>query len=211
MSQVIQTLIDADTEPIQVRGPVPESSLTDEMLALCMGNPDSPIGISSSFAKSRKLTVLAISNATNVLIIQLQNNAPRNVRVLLEHRLLCRDVGDAYAFDLAPLALSLFMDHGLRINNAVDIQSACHTKGKRDPAVAIAHAVGDSVRTNQRNIRAVFTLESQLWDPNKGVPPLVQRAWISYYVSQINEMEHYFQEVKRVHTTKFTEDVSLPT
>jgi hypothetical protein len=211
-ARILQGLIDEDIDPIQVHGPILESALTEDMLEACLTSPQSTVGISAAYTVKGRLTVLAIANATSVLVVQFQPNRPEreSVRKMLEDRLLCREIGELFAFDLAPLVLALFKDHGLRVNNGVDIQSGCHTGPKREPLEAIGNALRDQCDINANRVRTVFDPDNTIWERDNWLADIAQRAWISHYLSQINVMEHEFQEVKRVNTTQFTDEVSPP-
>jgi hypothetical protein len=222
---IYQNLIDEDEGPIQTYGPVLESALTPDDLEPFL---EKAVGLSGVYTKSGKLTLLAIADQSRrVLIIQFHSTqsdtrgknrgpsangttvAASAGRKLLEDSLLCRATGDIYAFDLAPLALSLYLDHELRITNGVDIQTGCPTKRARDPLTSIKFAWGDPAVVYDVNIRPVF--EQMELDPNdakRTETNLVQRAWVSQRLSTLRDMEPRFDKVPRIDTTKFTSEVS---
>jgi hypothetical protein len=207
MPCVLQTLIDDEIEPLQVEGPILETQVTRQMLESCLSHPYGTVGISGAFTSTRKLTVLAISGPEKVLVIQFQTKLSHDAysRRLLMECCLCREFGSVFAFDIAHLALSLYMDLGIRVSNAVDIQSGCRTK-TRDPLSSIAHAIGDQCDIIPSNIRAVFDPVGFIWD-GKHFAPVVQRAWVSHYLSDIESMKGPFGEVKPVNTKNFADEV----
>ena len=206
--QFEQRLLGDYIEPITVKGPILETALSQSLIESLVDSSHATVGISPAYNTTGRLVVLAIANATSVLVIQFQNvPQDHHVRVLLRDLLLCRTGVKVYSFDIAPLALALYKDHGLHVDNAIDIQSACRTK-TRDPYLSIKYALSDKFEIFESNIRAIFNPESFTWNPKNVLFDLGQRAWIAHYLSQIKDMEHEFQAVAEVHTSKMPRDVS---
>jgi hypothetical protein len=217
--RIQQNLIDEDDGPIEMCGPVPESQLTLDYLERFKSTI---VGISPAYTASGRLSFLAISDRSHVLIIQFHGNQTKsevagkgrgrspNGRNILQDHLLCQSVGSVYAFDLGLLALSLYFDHGLRIANGVDIQSGCPIRRARDPRASIKFAAGDNV--HERNISAIFeemVLDDK--DSRRTFRNIALRAWISHRMSQLPDMEHHFERIPKVDTQKLNEVVCVCT
>lgn len=215
-----QNFIDEDIEPITVQ-PIHESQLTDEILDAFLDNSPNPLGIASAYSESGShLVVLAIAHESNVLLVEFYSSKPsregrgksgstpkirdRTGRSLLQDKLLCRPLGDIFAFDLAPLALSLYQDHGLRLTNGVDIQSA-GSEVDRQPLASIKLALGDSLAIYDDNVRGAF--ENTIYN-SKRTSDIAIRAWISQYLPQLGTMEDLYAKAKRIDTQSLTSGVS---
>ena len=216
-----QNFFDEDIEPITATT-VKLSHLTEDLLKPFLDNPCDPIGIAPAYAQSdNQLVVLAISNASQVLLVELfsKSGAERGTFVpsqrknspghtLLQDKLLYRPMGNIYAFDFEPLALSLYKDHGgLRLVNGVDMQSACCPEDRdRQPLMSIKAAIGDDTTIYDDNIRDSF--ENMIYDP-KRTPEIANRAWVSQYLARLGTMEAVFAAAKKIDTQKIPGVVSL--
>src|SRR5262245_18136677 len=110
IQRIHQNLIDEDDGPIEICGPVLESQLTLDYLERFQ----SAVGISPAYTATGKLSFLAISDQSHVLIIQFhgQGNQTKSEvaskgrgrspngtagRNILQDHLLCQSVGGIYA------------------------------------------------------------------------------------------------------------------
>lgn len=224
-----QNLVDEDIEPISTLT-IHESSLTEELLLPFLNESPRPIGISAAYSEARsQLLVLAIANQTKVLLLEFYSSKPNNAksdapiknrdytgRVMLQEKLLCRPIGNIFAFDLHEIVMALYQDHKIRLSNGIDIQSACPTIKDRHPITAIKALTRQQpvekedeeplVTIWEDNIRDVFA--NMAHDP-KRMSELALRAWISQYLPQLEGMEVMFANVKRIDTLKLAEAVSL--
>jgi hypothetical protein len=155
-----------------------------------------PIGISPGYSTAGKLISLAIADDKNCHIIEFSQ--PKNAdqrangkppptakpevvlaRQKLQDHVLCRTAGDIFAFDMGPLTMSLYRDHGgLRTTNAVDIQSA-FSAVDRKPLTGIKTALGTSVKISENNIINVFSNPIYDFEDKCCITDLAQRAWVS--------------------------------
>ncbi|KAF8263883.1 hypothetical protein EI94DRAFT_1806535 [Lactarius quietus] len=134
-----QTFIDEPLESIEARVVRErELEITDlEWLFGSQANSPRSVGISPAYSKSGTLPALACALGNRVLVINFLSSKPyedgitigprpRNIerRNKLEQELLSHPDCTLYAFDLAPIALSLRLHLHLHISNAIDIQSA---------------------------------------------------------------------------------------
>ncbi|KAF8440436.1 P-loop containing nucleoside triphosphate hydrolase protein [Boletus edulis BED1] len=194
-----------------------------DLRSLVERNEGRPLGLSGAYLPDGNLQVLAIADATTVLLIDFagdKNNGRANSsnpslttqgRDYLRDHVLGRTCGFVYAFDMAPLALALWQSHGLRIKQAIDVQSAGSPK-TRAPYATIKLASDDKL--NKDNITRTFNeFICQIPSDAARSPtttPLAQRAWVAHYVAQLVFMEDRLQQVPPVDTFRLTEVVIYP-
>jgi hypothetical protein len=219
-----QILIDEPFDSIEARVVHEKDLKTDDLLWLLVdGNSPRSVGISPAYSQSGGLQALACAFDTRVLIIRFHSTKayrdgeatgsgtqPRNVerRMLLEEELLCRDLCTLYAFDLAPLALSLYLHFHICVTDAVDIQSALVIPN-RSVMESVMKVVDDGSPIFSDNIIRAF--ENMLYQSSKhkDLNDLVQRAWLSYYIGQYDfeAIREMFYKAPKVDTAKFSLDV----
>ena len=184
-----------------------------------------PIGISPGYSAAGKLISLAIADDKICRIIEFPQ--PKNVnqrtnvklplnskpevvfaRQKLQEHVLCRTAGDIFAFDMGPLTMSLYCDHGgLRITNAVDIQSA-FSAVDRKPLTGIKSALGTSVKISEENITNVFYNPIYDFEDRNRTTDLAQRAWVSQYLVRAGNGAEMLGKVPRIDTKKLDPAVS---
>jgi hypothetical protein len=218
-----QTFIDDPIDPIEARI-VHEKDLETADLQWLLGadlNSPRSVGISPAYSQSGGLPALACAFGTRVIIINFhrskysrkdpggtqRRNDERRDR--LEKELLCNPYCTHYAFDLAPLALSLRLHLNIHIANAIDIQSALLLP-TRDVIDSVRFIVGDAPPFFPENITSAF--ESTLYESNKekDLTTLVQRAWLCGYLGQfdLGNIQDMFYKAPKVDMTKFSDGVS---
>ncbi|KAJ3739173.1 P-loop containing nucleoside triphosphate hydrolase protein [Lentinula detonsa] len=131
------------------------------------------------------------------------NFNPERVRDIIQD-VLCQPTG-FYAFDLAPLALALYRDLGIRVMNGVDIQSVFPPiKERKTPIDAITSIVGQDpdIRVDRDRVVSAFELVYIRNDPRSITRSnLVQRAWISQFLPGFENCPDMFKDVPRIDTT----------
>lgn len=220
----IQRLVDEPIDSIEGRF-VHEKDLQPDLLQW-LGLDGSPrsVGISPAYSKSGGLSALACVVDTRVIIIEFYSTKPnlgggptgsgtqiRNAecRNLLKEQLLCHPLCTLYAFNLAPLALSLYQFH-LHLTDAIDIQSAVRIPD-RSVMDSVQKVIGDASQIYSKNITRAF--ENMLYptQPCKDMDlaDLVQRAWLCWYIGQSNSKANrdMFDKAFKVDTATFSEDV----
>lgn len=182
-----------------------------------------PLGISPGYSATGKLVSLAIADDKACRIIEFSQPKNGNKRAdsnrkaslalnpegrqMLQDRILCRTTGDIFAFDMGPLAMSLYCDLELRITNAVDIQSA-FSAVDRKPLTGIKAALGDSVRIIEGNVTDVFLNPIYNIEDKNRITDLAQRAWVSQFLVGCGNGAAMFDKVKRIDTRKLDSTVS---
>jgi hypothetical protein len=186
-----------------------------------------PIGISPGYSAAGNLISLAIADDKICRIIEFSQPKNANQRAngkppptakpdvvlarqKLQDHVLCRTAGDIFAFDMGTLTMSLYCDHGgLRITNAVDIQSA-FSAVDRKPLTGIKIALGTSVKIIEKNIISVFSNPIYDFDDRHRTTDLAQRAWVSQYLVRSGNGAEMFEKVPRIDTKKLDPIVSHP-
>lgn len=205
-----QNLLDGDYPPIEVETLL-ESSLTEEFVRKFLGDtPARPIrlGVAPAYSPKSALLAVAIATTSKAFIVQFnkKEESAKSGRQILRSMIFCEPDCQLFAFDLGLLAISLYLDHNIRMLNGVDVQSACAGSGDSTPLKAIKFAVGDHDPVYDANVTLVF--ESKDWDP-KRTTPLAQQAWIASFLPTLSDMEERFNGVKRVNTQDLNDAVSL--
>ena len=179
-----------------------------------------PIGISPGYSAAGELISLAIADDKNCRIVEFSQakNANRSnakssstnkpavvsARQKLQDYVLCRTAGDIFAFDMGTLAMSLYCDlGGLRITNAVDIQSA-FSAVDRKPLTAIKTALGSTgtIKITEENVTNVFFNPIYDFEDRNRTTDLAQRAWVSQYLVKSGNGAEMFVKVPRIDTRK---------
>lgn len=218
-----QNLVDLDMDGLNVK----LISLSDvnkdptDLRTIVGRNEGRALGLSAAYSPYGGLRLLAIADATAVLIIDFESDISRNNgRVsppdgsgttpsdYLREYVLQRSTGYVYAFDMAPLALSLWNSHNLRIQQAVDMQCA-GPPTSRVPFSTIKFAVGSTARVFKDNVVRAF--DDYIFhvpdDPasSQTTTPLAQRAWVTHYISQLSSMEDRLADVPPINMSRFSD------
>lgn len=190
-------------------------------------NSPRSVGISPAYSKSGSLPALACALGNRVLILLFLKSKsyedgstsgprPRNIerRELLEQELLSHPDCTLYAFDLAPLALSLRLHLHLHVSNAIDIQSAIESALRapsRLPVDSVQVIVSDASTIFTDNITTAFETTLYVSDKHKDLTALVQRAWLCGYLGQydLGTAKDLFYKAPKIDMKKFSTDVSL--
>lgn len=209
---IYQSFLDMNAPPIRLEI-LPESKLTDEHFDKFLTSaPTFPnpirVGIAPAYSDKDQLLGIAVATESNVFVIQLQKKStPSKARSLLLTKLLCNSDCMLYAFNLAPLALSLSLDHGLRILNGINIESICPESLEQyiSPLAAVKFAVGDQWPIHEDNVKAAF--QEKTWDPAKHTS-LALKAWLACRLPAIPDQEERFNSVPRINTQDKSDSVS---
>jgi regulator of nonsense transcripts 1 len=222
-----QNLVDEPIDSIELRF-VHEKDLEADPLQWLLGldeNSPRSVGISPAYSKSGDLQALACALDTRVLVIKFHSTrsydggAPgsgaqsRNVerRALLEEELLCHPLCTLYAFDLAPLALSLHLHFHIRLTDAIDIQSALQPAEEPDRSVtaSVQIVIGDESLLFSDNILRAFENMNYQSSKLKDLTDLGQRAWLCSYIGRYDfeAIREMFYKVPKVDTARFSQEV----
>ncbi|KZT73688.1 P-loop containing nucleoside triphosphate hydrolase protein [Daedalea quercina L-15889] len=205
---IYQNFIDKHSPPIE-QHTLLESKLTDELLDdFLKSAPSFPnpirVGVAPAYSEKDQLLAIAIATESTILVVQLQKSKGDTLhrsRGLLLTKVLCNADCMLYAFSIGQLAMSLFIDHGLRIVNGVNVESVCPESQKSivSPLAAIKFAVGDQWPIYEDNIKAAF--QDKIWDPKPAKhTSLALKAWLASFLPTIPDQEERFNAVQRVNT-----------
>lgn len=224
--QLQQNLVNTNHAPLEVTSLL-ETELDEEKIAHLLGktidtlaseNPFT-IGLSGGYTSSGILSTLAVAVGSKVFLIQFRSKtkssdaAVTEARKLLTDYILCRPQAGTtlYAFDLAPLALQLYGDHSLLIENGVDVQSGCACADQRDPVAATKFATTSTkvAKIYSDNIRDAFSSAALDQAKPETSRALGLRAWLASFVPTLGDMEERFREVPKINTKSMPADVSV--
>lgn len=141
----------------------------------------------------------------------------------LQDNILRRPYGSIYGFDMGPLSMALFDDLDLRIQNAVDIQSAFVGSGidplARDPLTVMTAALGDEatslvpVKISTTNVQSLFytysydtTVRGTMADND--YTDVAMRAWVAQFLANFENGEAAFADIPRIDTYNMSIPVS---
>ncbi|RDB26163.1 Regulator of nonsense transcripts 1 [Hypsizygus marmoreus] len=216
---VMQTFIAGDYSLVKISTTIVQESDINSDTFLVFDHAR-PIGISPGYSATGKLVALAIADDKTCRIIEFVVSSPArhdtsrsrsNARApprrntaglqLLQDQVLCRSVGDIFAFDMAPLSMSLYCDSALRIINAIDIQSG-FSAVDRKPLLAIKEVIGNNVPIMEKNIVETFRNPVYKRDERNHSNDLAMRAWVSQFLPGISNGAEIFEKVKKIDTLK---------
>lgn len=180
-----------------------------------------PLGLSAGYWKdSTNLAALAIVSAETAIVVvfpepprRRQADAIQAVDLESEkyqalQTLLARPAGEFYAFDMAPLSMALYLEQGLRLTNAVDIQSAFPSTNRYSIADVLKAALGDEIKIRESNLASAF--DNVTYNPDVRTAALdpVKRAWLAYYLGSVDDAVMTYSDVRRINTMDMDEAVS---
>ena len=218
--QILQNMLNINLPTLEMISLL-DSELTEEGVAQFVGHVTPGrslvVGLSGGYSSSGVLNTLALAVGYKILLIQFRSKTKANetavadARKLLSDSVLCRSDAILYAFDMGPLALGLYSDHGLPIESGIDIQSACSCDDPRSPleATKFMTASTHAAKIYPDNIRNAF--ESRIRDlgkPETSVA-LAMRAWLASFVPTLGDMEERLREVPKINTKSMPADVSV--
>ncbi|KAK7681870.1 hypothetical protein QCA50_015218 [Cerrena zonata] len=169
---------------------IEERLLTTEYLDVFLETSCStPIGLSAFYGKKCKIYCLAIATANAVLLVHLSMDRSMTSKLkrhlVLEKRILCNSGLRKVAFDVEQLATALFLDHGFRMNNTVDIHSLLPRKAARGSPAAAQECLGGQQQVNMEGVTRTFY--QSLVEKSLDNKCLALRAWASCIVASLPE------------------------
>ncbi|KAF5359601.1 hypothetical protein D9756_003109 [Leucocoprinus leucothites] len=208
-----QALIETGKDDVECKVTVvPYKELKYEDLAIFF-DIVTPLGLSAAYWKeSIALAALAIVGAEHGLVIEFpQPNRRAQAEGTFTYdldseeyqslaSLLNRDVGEFFAFDLAPLAMVLHKEQGLLLKNAVDVQSAFPKENRYSITAILKAALGDDVKMYELQLARAFNDVTH--DPESRTAALepVKRAWLAHHLGSIDDAVMTYSDIKRINT-----------
>lgn len=182
-----------------------------------------PLGLSAGYwGDSTKLALLAIISAKIGIVVQFPE-PPRRPQAVTQaidlesegyqalQTLLARPVGEFFSFDMAPLSMTLYLEQGLRLANAIDIQCAFSAADRYSIAAILKAALGDETKIWEGNLAAAFDNITFNPDVRTAVLEPVKRAWLACHLGTVDDAIMTYNEVPRINTVDMDEAVSTPT
>ncbi|KAK0485280.1 hypothetical protein IW261DRAFT_1417105 [Armillaria novae-zelandiae] len=171
-----------------------------------------PLGISVGYTDEGTLASLAVADETRCCIIEFNSRSPPSCRLqkmeLLQKHVLCRSIGEIYAFDAAQIAMVLWKELDIKVARMVDIQSAFSDSdfpSDRNPLRAIQACLGesDNVKLNEKQIDLAFNdLTYNRGEINRMRVDILERAWISRLLPSHENGISTFSAVKPIDTSR---------
>ncbi|PPR00901.1 hypothetical protein CVT24_000386 [Panaeolus cyanescens] len=162
----------------------------------------SPLGLAPGYGKDGKLIALAISDGKNGRLIEFKpERISTETRTDLQD-LLSSNPSGVYAFDCGTLAMSLYMDLGVRLKDGVDIQSAFPQSTFRKPQHVIKEAFGkgDSVKLLADNLSHIYLNTTyDIEDPQRHLH-WYQQAWLAQFIVNFSNNRDAFSKVPKINT-----------
>jgi hypothetical protein len=195
-----------------------ENELTREVIeAFLATTTDGAIGIAPAYGPKCVVGTLAFSSTSHVLLIRLskpgsrsqKNKRKKNARTghdLLKDLILCDSTRFKYAFQMNKLATALHLDLDLRINNAVDLLSACKPSSDRHSLDALLHILGGETTLNKLQVSTLFKDEENISAP---IHSTAMQAWAAYQASHLDCMSKPLARVAKIYTDLINREVSF--
>ncbi|KAI6042866.1 hypothetical protein EDC04DRAFT_3088249, partial [Pisolithus marmoratus] len=170
------------------------------------------IGISTSYRYRCQLSAVTLSLPSRALVVHLtngdlslgRNDSKRNRiirgRNLLEEQILCNADYQKYAFKMDRIAIALYLDMALRIDDAVDVLSV--SSSNRRSLQALTDAMGGWSTLGKSSVKALFfSMESYPVSDSD----LVQQAWAACKAAVLPHMAERFRALGRIRTKMMPE------
>ena len=177
---------------------------------------DRVLGVSATYGKACQLSSIAFSTLSRVLVVniparhtpQLKHANQQRVtrsRTLIQDRLLLNPNLRKHAFKMDQLAVALYLDLSIRINDAVDMLSVT-TNDSRQSLQALMNAMGGELNLQRKNVQSLFfdTSKSTTMDAAARV---ALEAWGACRAATLPHMSPRFAPLPSIDTLAFPKAV----
>ena len=167
--------------------------------------PDCVIGISATYDWECQLSSVAFSTLSRVLVVNIpmSKDAVKKKCVaqswrLIENHFLVNSKYQKYAFRMDQLAVALYLDSSVCINDAVDMLSVT-TGDNRQSLQALMNAMGGETLLLKTNVKSLFfhTSGSPTVDTAANV---ALQAWAACKAATLPHMSSRFASIPRIDT-----------
>ncbi|KAI0078806.1 hypothetical protein K474DRAFT_1683625 [Panus rudis PR-1116 ss-1] len=155
----------------------------DVLLSCNIG--DNTLGVAALYGSQCRMVAIALASLDKVLVIRLpstkdcgKGRSIQKADLSLLQQLTCNREIRLLSFDMDRISTALFLDHGVLINEAVDIQSLSPHKAPRDSNERLFATLGGEDSLYKEKVLKVFK-------ESTAVDDLAVRAWASYIVSTL--------------------------
>ncbi|KAI6128955.1 P-loop containing nucleoside triphosphate hydrolase protein [Pisolithus croceorrhizus] len=165
------------------------------------------IGISASYREDCQLSAIAFSSPSRALVVHMtigdlslgsnESKRKRTIRArsFLQKQILCNANYQKYAFKMDRIAIALYLDVALFIDDAVDMLSV--SVHNRRSLQALMNAMGGELTLYKPNVKTLFfDNESRLVSDSD----LVQQAWAACQASTLSYMAVRLHALRRIRT-----------
>ena len=208
---ISQNLFTKDSTVITVIKCVSDA-VTMRHLQPLLDAPDCVLGVSATYDQECRLSSIAFSTLSRVLVvdISMSKDAVKIRRIaqswnLIQDHLLLNSKYQKYAFRMDQLAVTLYLDPSVRINDAVDMLSVT-TGNKRQSLQALMNAMGGETLLLKKNVNSLFfhTSRSPTVDTAANV---ALQAWAACKAATLPHMSSRFASIPRIDTLSFPKAV----
>lgn len=177
---------------------------TQHLQLLLLDATDRVLGVSATYGKTCRLSSIAFSTLSRVLVVNIparhtpQDAKQQRSRILIQDRLLLNPELRKHAFRMDQLAIALYLDLSVRINDAVDMLSVT-TNDSRQSLQALMNAMGGEKHLQKKNVQSLFfgTSASTTVDTAAGV---ALEAWAACRAATLPHMSPRFASLPRIDT-----------
>ncbi|KAI9574014.1 P-loop containing nucleoside triphosphate hydrolase protein [Boletus coccyginus] len=198
----VVTVVKCDHDAVSIQHLQPLLDATDRVL-----------GVSATYGEKCRLSSIAFSTLSRAVVVNFparhpsqpkQNAKQRRIarsKSLIQDHLLLNPKFQKHAFKMDQLAVALYWDLSLRINDAVDMLSVTTGHG-RQSLDALTNAMGGEATLHKENVRTLFfdTSESPTVEAATGV---ALQAWAACRAATLPHMSSRFASLPRVDTMAF--------
>jgi regulator of nonsense transcripts 1 len=198
---------------------IPYSELTYDHISEFVDDV-APLGLSPAYWKESAtiaaLAIVSLEKAVVVVFPQPSRRAPADAIPAIDTEsagyqalmlLLTRVAGEFYAFDLAPLAMGLYLDQGLRLQNAIDIQSAFPEEDRYSIVNVLKAALGEDTKMYEKRLADAFNDMTYSDERTASLHP-VARGWLAHHLASVDDAVMTYSKVKRIDTFGMNDGVS---
>ncbi|KAI9574020.1 P-loop containing nucleoside triphosphate hydrolase protein [Boletus coccyginus] len=202
----VVTVVKCDHDAVTIQHLQPLLDATDRVL-----------GVSATYGQTCQLSSIAFSTLSRAVVVNFpahhpsqpnQNARKRRIarsKSLIQDHLLLNPKFQKHAFKMDQLAIALYLDLSLRINDAVDMLSVT-IKHSRQSLAALMDAMGGEAILHKKNVQSLFfgTPESPTVDVATGV---ALEAWAACRAATLPHMSSCFASLPRIDTKAFPKAV----
>jgi regulator of nonsense transcripts 1 len=215
-----QALVETGKDDVEYKVTViPYKELTGDDMADFVDNA-TPLGLGAGYWKgSTSLAALALVGSLKAIVIEFpqptrkgQADITPTIDIDSEEYqtllvVLARTVGELFAFDLAPLVMALYLEKGLRLSNAIDVQSAFPNVNRYSVAAVLKAALGDDIKLYEKNLADAFN--DATYDPDSRTAYLgpVKRGWLAFYLGSVDDAVMTYSSTTKIDTLDMSDGV----
>ncbi|GBE88386.1 predicted protein [Sparassis crispa] len=198
-----------------------EAEVTDVVVnAFLLTAAGGVIGVAAAYGAKGVLVSIAFATASRVLHVRFSKNrqksksrgksttnghqAPLRGREVLRRKILCHSDYCKVAFDMHRLATALFQDYGLKVTQAIDLQSVLPKKTGRQSIDTLLRVLGGETTLRKHEVLKAFIGAGY---DSGDAPNVSLRAWASRQAASIGSLAKNLLQVPGINTLDFDEQI----